>query len=325
MLLLGAQSAHAQGASKADQLFQDGRRAMAQGQYEKACAMLEASQQADPAAGTLLNLGECYEKWGKIASAWETYSAALESARKSKREEWVQIASERVAALGPKVPKVRITGKIPLAARIEIDSKPFDKSAVGSAVPMNQDTHRIVVLEGNQTRFATTFATKDGSVTEVVLDVPEKSVAATPAPGPAAAAGAPMPAPTPPPPDTRPRAGTSPFVWVMAGASLAAAGVGGALLLVRNGQVSDTRDVLDAKGCYAPGGITGGTAMACQSILDANRPMGFAPPTIAFVASGALAIGAISMYFATKPDSNEATARTVCAPALGGGTCLVRF
>ena len=81
-LLLGATRARADATTEADALFDEGLKAMDAGDHAAACAKFGESQRLDPAAGTLLHLGNCYEKVGKTASAWATFldAAASEAA-----------------------------------------------------------------------------------------------------------------------------------------------------------------------------------------------------------------------------------------------------
>ena len=65
--VVGAQGASDKAAAEA--LFDQGVRLMKQNNFAEACPKLEESDRIDPAVGTLLYLGECYERVGKTASA----------------------------------------------------------------------------------------------------------------------------------------------------------------------------------------------------------------------------------------------------------------
>src|SRR5260221_14727974 len=66
----------------AEQLFLAGRAAMQQGSLETACQRFAESQRLDPAAGTLINLADCLERRGLIASSWQRWKEALDDLRK---------------------------------------------------------------------------------------------------------------------------------------------------------------------------------------------------------------------------------------------------
>jgi hypothetical protein len=64
-------TAHAQtNVAEAEKLFNEGVALMDKKEYATACAKFEASQTLDPVPSTLLNLANCREKNGQLASAW---------------------------------------------------------------------------------------------------------------------------------------------------------------------------------------------------------------------------------------------------------------
>ena len=62
-----ADRASAQSA-EAEILFRDGRNLIKQGKVAEGCTKLAASERLEPSVGTLLNLGDCNEKLGHVAS-----------------------------------------------------------------------------------------------------------------------------------------------------------------------------------------------------------------------------------------------------------------
>src|SRR5450432_3403221 len=62
--------ARADDSAAAQALFDQGKKAMAALNYAEACPKLEESYRLQEALGTLLNLADCYQRQGKLASAW---------------------------------------------------------------------------------------------------------------------------------------------------------------------------------------------------------------------------------------------------------------
>ncbi len=93
----------------AEMLFFTARGLMEAGRVSEACAKLNESYRLDPAAGTLLNLGVCHEKEGKIASAWGEFRQSIADARKNNRPDREKLASDRVAVIEPELPFLTIT------------------------------------------------------------------------------------------------------------------------------------------------------------------------------------------------------------------------
>src|SRR6266542_5267230 len=100
-------SAHAQNSpgdsASAQGLFDQAKKLMTQGKYSEACPKLEESQRLDPGSGTLLNMGDCYEHEGKIATAWARFLEAAAAAKAAGNVERERVSRERAAALSSKV------------------------------------------------------------------------------------------------------------------------------------------------------------------------------------------------------------------------------
>ncbi len=92
----------------AETLFVDARKLLAAGKFAEACKALAESQRLDPGVGTLLNLGLCYEKMGRTASAWSTYREAAAAARAANQSAREKNARRAADALEPKLPKLSI-------------------------------------------------------------------------------------------------------------------------------------------------------------------------------------------------------------------------
>src|SRR5262249_40173175 len=87
----GTANAQAENEANARSLFNEAKKLMKGGQYADACPKLEAAARLYSSAGILLNLGDCYEKIGRTASAWAKFndaqSVAGRTARGTEKEE----------------------------------------------------------------------------------------------------------------------------------------------------------------------------------------------------------------------------------------------
>lgn len=98
-LVTGERDARAQSA-QAEALFQKGNWLMLRGRIAEACEAYDASNRLDPGAGVLLNLGDCREKNGQLASAWAAYTAALSRAKSPKKRD---DAVAKIASITPRL------------------------------------------------------------------------------------------------------------------------------------------------------------------------------------------------------------------------------
>lgn len=145
----GVQAARAADPSDAQTLFNEAVAAMDKQQYSIACPKLEEVTRLMPdGLGAKLTLGECYEGWGKLASAWSQYTLVESLAAKAGQDERSRQAAEKARGLRPRLATVRIDvpDEVRLVAGILItrDGAEVSESEWGVAVPVDAGSHTIV-------------------------------------------------------------------------------------------------------------------------------------------------------------------------------------
>src|SRR5262249_37173175 len=108
---LGTASAQVDAApdrAAAADLFRRGLALMKQGKYPDASPKFEASHRPDPSCAALINLGDCYQKVGRTASAWGAYREASDLARKYTDENRIKLAESRASPLESQLPRLEI-------------------------------------------------------------------------------------------------------------------------------------------------------------------------------------------------------------------------
>lgn len=101
--------AHADDASDAETLFNEGVKAKEAGKADEACAKFRASYEKNRnAVGTILNVALCDEQAGKIGSAHKLFAEAEARAREQNLDEHRQAAQEHKDKLAGDVPRVTI-------------------------------------------------------------------------------------------------------------------------------------------------------------------------------------------------------------------------
>lgn len=145
LLVTVAAPARAQSA-EAEALFREGRTLLAGGDLEAACAKFEASQRLEPSVGTLLNLGDCREQLGQVASAWAAFVEAESLARRRDDEKRAREAQRRATALEPQL--AYLTIDVPSDSRIHglvitRDGEVVDAGAWSTQVPVDPGEYHI--------------------------------------------------------------------------------------------------------------------------------------------------------------------------------------
>jgi hypothetical protein len=175
-----ARAAHAQASDSvaaAEQLFEQARQMFDQGDYVGACPRFEASLKLDPALGTLLNLATCYEKQGKLASAWGHYREVIALATKAGDTTRIDIAKEHAAALEPRLPKLTIHPPKPAIAGLVVtrDESPIEDAALGVAFYVDPGEHVIAAAAADHKTWTTQITVNEAEVKE--LEIPQLAAA----------------------------------------------------------------------------------------------------------------------------------------------------
>jgi hypothetical protein len=89
--------------ARANALFDEGKKLLDAGEIASACASFAESQRLAPRGGTLLNLGLCHEREGKLLDAFRELAAALEVAKKEGRTDREPLATSHLAAVDAKL------------------------------------------------------------------------------------------------------------------------------------------------------------------------------------------------------------------------------
>ncbi|MCC6557161.1 MAG: hypothetical protein IT372_29765, partial [Polyangiaceae bacterium] len=280
----------------AEALFREARALMDAGHADQACPKLLESSRLDPAAGTLLNLGDCYEQTGRTASAWGAFMQAEALARGRGDEVRRQEALRRARMLEPKLSRLTIV--VPEARRspglsVRRNGEVIGEALWGSALPVDPGRYTVEATAAGRARWS-------GSV-EVGAG------------GDAATLVVPALAPSPPTPPPRSERRPAPVAggWsaqrtagvVVGGAGAVGLIVGaafGARAIGKNGDLEKRCPTGDPRVCDATG-----VELHDEAVMAANVS------NVAFAIGGA-AVGAGVVLFITAPDAVPALA---AAPA----------
>jgi hypothetical protein len=100
----------------AEALFRKAKKLMKQKSFAAACDKFEASERLEPTIGTELNLADCREKNGQLATAWATFIKVAQTAKHRGDKKREAEARRRVDALEPRL--VYLTISVPRPARL---------------------------------------------------------------------------------------------------------------------------------------------------------------------------------------------------------------
>lgn len=166
-------------------LFEQGRALVKEGKPELACPKLKESYELDPGAGSAFHLADCYERTGRLASAWALYLEVAALTRDAGEKEKEQAARRRAEALEPRIS--RLTIEVPVAHRVEgltihRDGEEVGRGLWNTAVALDSGEHTVTgAAPGHQDW--TTTVTIDAPGSTVKVAVPQLLVLKREAPG----------------------------------------------------------------------------------------------------------------------------------------------
>jgi hypothetical protein len=112
----GARASSTADAAVAQALFDQAKHLVASGNAKDACPKFEESERLDPGTGTEFNLADCYERVGRVASAWTLYVQVAAESHLANKLDREKVAREHAEALATHLPKLVID--VPAASRV---------------------------------------------------------------------------------------------------------------------------------------------------------------------------------------------------------------
>jgi hypothetical protein len=297
--------------ASAVQLFDEADRLMAQGQISAACPKYAASAKLDPQLGVLLHLADCFAQNGQVASAWASFRDAEEMAR-ARGDDRAGLAHDRAKALEPKLSRLTVTVRTAAdlpGLEVRVDGAPLTAGAWGVATPIDSGSHGVEARAPGYEAWSSSVDVT-GEAQDVQVQVPLLTKAATSAPVPAGTSrnaaplrindsGAPL----------------RTLGFASAGVGLVSLGVGGVMLVRRNGKLDERKTVcpiLDEQHC-SPAQEDSMNTLANEANAAGRLS------TVAFVAGGALLAGGIAAIF-LAPKPKQRTDAAWLLPVVGPGS-----
>lgn len=157
LIALGGEARAGEAEKQAQTLFMEAMKLMAKKQFAEACGKLAKSQELDPGMGTQFRLAECYEKLGRVASAYDQYTSVADAAKNANKQDREALARRRAAALEPKVAKltINIAPSVASLPGVEVtrDGAPLDRRLWGTPIPVDPGDHIVTVRAPSKKAF----------------------------------------------------------------------------------------------------------------------------------------------------------------------------
>lgn len=305
-LLALSSEARAGDAEKAQALFLEAMKLMAKKQFGEACSKLARSQELDPGMGTQFRLAECYEKLGRIASAYDQYTSVADAAKAGNKQDREALARRRAAALEAKVAKltINIAPSVASLPGVEVtrDGVPLDKKLWGTPIPVDPGDHIVTVRAPSKKPFEDKVWAEVSSKLVVTVGSLEDTARVSEAPPP-------------------PKSHVPTIVLASAGGLglvLGATFVG--LRAAAVGSAESLNDKISADGSNCVGGGKGKNRADCASLASAaSRGDAFGTASIVAFAVGGAALVGMTTYLLIPNAKAAPMAGVRFAPTFAAG------
>ncbi|CAN5413509.1 hypothetical protein BH09MYX1_BH09MYX1_53740 [soil metagenome] len=296
----------AQDKAAAESLFNDGMKALGAGQFDTACPKFAESQRLDPAIGTALYLGECYERSGKFASAWAMFREAQDLARKRNDPKRAAIARDRADRIVPsKLTVVVAPGGDIAGLVVQRDGTSITQVSFGSALPIDGGTHTITAAAPNRKPFtvSVTVPERGGNVTVTIPKWDDSSIlAVAPQPGEA------------PLPGKSSASGLRIAGLSIAGVGVASVAVGAIFGVLAGSKYADSNTL-----CHIGSGDAADPCTTQAGVDLRDDAKTFATiSTAMFIAGGVLVAGGLALFFAAPKAASKTAFRMSPTFSAGG-------
>jgi len=159
----------------AEALFQQASALIAKDQLAEACPKLEASQDLDPALGTMLRLADCYDRAGKSASAWALFQEAASLAASVNQSDREAIAAQRARELAARLSKIELKihrDNWASTLSVSVNGITIPSASWDTPIPVDPGPQRIEASAPGRRSWWTTIEASKGPALSVV-EVPK--------------------------------------------------------------------------------------------------------------------------------------------------------
>jgi hypothetical protein len=298
-------------------LFDEGIKAMEAGRLAEACPKLVKSQELAPSGGTLLALGTCHERSGRIASAWVAFREAASRAAAAGKVDAEASALEHAAQLEARLPKltIRVTTRVK-DLEVRRDGTLLRPAELDVPTPIDPGRHELRATAPGLEAWSRTIDIGEGS--PVVVDVPELTASRrAPAPADPAVQDPPKESAAPAAPSSS-GAGQRAVGLIVAAGGLAALGVGGVFGVLAKSSDDDAEahcKRVDVRRCDPTG----------LAMIDDAKSQALVSTILVSAGGAALVGGAVLFFTAQRAPQTSLRIVPTFTGSFAGGSATLRW